>query len=307
MTGDHRKSVGIDIGGTKTAVAAVDFSGRIHARHTFETASERGFTAGLTALTESIEDVLGGARWLPSELSGIGIGCTGPVNPLRGTIHNPFTLPGWEDAEIVTDLGKRFPVPVILENDADAAAFGEYRFGAGRNANPVVIVTLGTGIGGATILNGAIQRGVNGDHPELGHIPIVSEGPPCYCGINGCWESLASGTAIALAGKAFQFEDSRAVFAAMSHNENAAAIIKRAITSTTAAAWTLLHAILPERIIIGGGVGEAYFDLFAEPIREKIRVATQIPKNKVQVVKAELGLDAGVIGAAALAFQNTNP
>jgi glucokinase len=298
-----RKSVGVDIGGTKTAVAAVDSSGRIHTKTTFETLSNLGFAVGLRSLSESIRRVLDEAHWSVDEVEGIGIGCAGPVNPLSGTIHNPYTLPGWEDANIVSELGQRFGIRVILENDADAAAVGEYHFGAGRNASPIVMITVGTGIGGAALLNGKIHRGINGEHPELGHIPIFHDGPDCYCGIKGCWESIASGTAIGLAGKSFDFEDSRAVFEQMTKDPRAANIISHAIKSTAIATWTLIHTFLPQKIIFGGGIGEAHFEIFAEAMREQVKVATQVPGNSVQIVKAELGQRAGVIGGAALAFQ----
>ena len=295
-----RQAIGIDIGGTKTVVAAVDGSGRVRARAGFATDSQRGFSNCLAELMENIRRVLTEANWKPEAFSGIGIGCTGPVNPRRGTIHNPYTLPGWDGADIVTPLREAFRVPTRLENDADVAALGELQFGAGRGASPLVMVTLGTGVGGAILVNGQIYRGVNGEHPELGHISVLPNGPECYCGTHGCWESLASGTAIAAAGKPFGFADSRAVFAAASAEANAAAIVQRAVSATATAAWTLLHTILPQRIILGGGIGEEHFDVFATGVRPQILLATQIPKNNVEIVKAELGNEAGVIGAACL-------
>jgi len=301
------KSIGIDIGGTKTAVAAVDSSGKLHARTVFETRSNRGFAAGLADLSKSIHRVLNDSGWAMDELEGIGIGCAGPVNPLRGTIHNPYTLPGWEEADIVSALRHESGLKVILENDADAAAVGEFRFGAGRDASPLVVATVGTGVGGAALLNGQIHRGIKGEHPELGHIPVLPGGPVCYCGTQGCWESLASGTAMSLAGKPFGLGDSRAIFAAFPDNKRAREIIERAVNATATATWTLLHTFLPQRIILGGGIGEAHFELFAAAMREQVRAATQIPKDSVEIVRAQLGQDAGVIGAAALAFQNTNP
>jgi glucokinase len=300
------KAVGIDIGGTKTVVAAVDGSGSVHGRNTFETRSERGFAAGLSELIESIHLVLKAAGWPAGVLAGIGIGCAGPVNPLRGTLHNPYTLPGWDGADIVTPLRKAFGVPAHLENDADAAAVGEAQFGAGRHASPLVMVTLGTGVGGALLIDGAIHRGVNGEHPEAGHVPVLIDGPECYCGTRGCWESIASGTAIATAGQEFGFKDSHAVFAAASGDANARAIVGRAVDATATATWTLLHTSLPQRIILGGGIGEEHFETFAAAMRRQIARATQIPKDRVEIVKAQLGNDAGVIGAACLALQITN-
>ena len=116
----------------------------------------------------------------------------------RGTINNPYTLPTWEDVPIVDFLVDRFGVPVSLENDADAAALGEYWQGAGRDVQRLCAVTVGTGIGTAYILHGKIVRGNGGWHPEGGHMIIDPSGPQCYCGAKGCWESLASGSAIAL-------------------------------------------------------------------------------------------------------------
>jgi glucokinase len=302
LTGTN-KAIGVDIGGTKTVVAAVDCSGRVLAQAVFETRSNRGFIAGLAELVETIGRVLTEANWSQETLCGIGIGCTGPVNPLRGTIHNPYTLPGWDDADIVTPLRQAFGVPVCIENDADAAAVGEFHFGAGRHANPLVMVTLGTGVGGALLVDGQIHRGVNGEHAELGHVPVLPDGPACYCGTKGCWESLASGTAIAAAGKPFGFRDSRAVFDAAPVDPRAAAIIERAVNATATATWTLLHTFLPHRILLGGGLGEAHFDSFAAAMRRQVSRATQIPKDSVEILKAQLGNDAGVIGAACLALQ----
>jgi len=305
MSGNE-KAIGVDIGGTKTAVAAVDAAGRIHAFASFETRSARGFSACLDELFSSVRKVVNEAKWTMAASCGIGIGCAGPVNPLHGTIHNPYTLPGWEDANIVTPLRNAFRVPVQLENDADAAGVGEFQFGAGHGASPLVMVTLGTGVGGAVLVRGQIYRGVNGEHPELGHIPVRSDGPECYCGTLGCWESLASGTAIAAAGRQFGFNDSRAVFAAAPNDARAANLVQRAVNATAMAAWTLCHSILPQRIILGGGIGREHFDVFATAIRQQLSRATQFPKDCVTIMPARLGNDAGVIGAAALAFQNTN-
>jgi glucokinase len=157
------------------------------------------------------------------------------------------------------------------------------------------------------LIDGQIHRGVNGEHPEAGHVPVTPDGPECYCGTRGCWESLASGTAIAAAGQAFGFKDSRAVFAASARDANARAIIERAVNATVTAAWALLHTSLPQRIILGGGIGEEHFETFAAPMRVQIARATQIPKDRIEIVKAQLGNDAGVIGAACLAVRNPKP
>jgi glucokinase len=295
-----RRALGLDIGGTKIVAAAVDAAGRIHARHAYPTESARGFATGLAQMRTALSRVLAEAGWPAGSLTGIGIGCAGPVNPQRGTIHNPFTLPGWDDADIVTPLREAFNTRVRLENDADAAAVGEYLFGAGAHASPLVMITLGTGVGGAILVNGEIYRGVNGEHPELGHVPVGPDGPECYCGRRGCWESLAAGPAIAAAGRPLGFTDSRAVFLAATLDANAAAIVQRAVDATATATWTLLHTCLPQRIVLGGGIGEEHFDRFAAAMREQVARATQVPKAGIEIVKAARGNDAGVLGAAGL-------
>jgi len=301
-----RPAIGIDIGGTKTVVAVVERSGQIRSRVEYATNSKRGFVACMDELIAEIRTVSQNAEVSEEKLCGLGIGCAGPVNSLRGTIHNPYTLPAWDDADILTPLREAFHLPVRLENDADAAAVGEYRWGAGCGASPLLMVTLGTGIGGAILVNGEIYRGLIGEHPEIGHIAVRPDGADCYCGTRGCWESIASGTAIAASGQRLGFADSRAVFAAASGDENASAIVREAVEATASALWTLVHTLLPQRIILGGGIGVEHFEPFAAAIRARLLRATQLPKKAgVDIVRAALGKDAGVIGAAGLAFSET--
>jgi len=295
------RAVGVDLGGTKMAVAAVDGTGAIRARLTLPTEAERGFERAVRRLGEAIEQVCAQAGWKPSELCGIGIGCAGPVDPARGLINNPYTLAGWDRCDIVSPLRARFGVPVRLENDADAAALGECFAGAGRGFDPVVMLTLGTGVGGAAIVSGRIYRGAGGEHPELGHLIVADDGPDCYCGARGCFESLASGTALAAAGQAHGYAEARAVFAAARAGEPAArGILDRALAAAAAAAWTIFHTFLPRRLILGGGIAEEHFDLFVAAMKTRLARATQFTVGAIEIVPAALGNDAGVVGAAAL-------
>ena len=166
------------------------------------------------------------------------------------------------------------------------------------------MLTFGSGVGGAVLVNERIYRGVNGEHPELGHIPVALVGPACYCGIRGCLESLASGTAIGMAGKELGLAAARAVFAsAASGNRAAQAIVERTLGAVATAGWTLCHTLLPQRLILGGGMMDEHFELFAAAIRDRLQSATQFTRAAVSVVRAALGNDAGVVGAAAIAFQ----
>lgn len=298
-------AVGIDIGGTKIAVGAVDAAGTILARTAFPTEAAAGFGRAVQRMLAAIDQVLSAAGRGRRDLAGVGVGSAGPLNSRRGTINNPYTLPTWDNCDILTPLRDALGVPACLENDGDAAAVGETFAGAARGCANVIMFTFGTGIGCGILVDGKIYRGCQGEHPETGHVPVEPDGPECYCGRRGCLESIASGTAIAAAGKAAGLEDSRAVFAAAAQGNAAArAILERATRATGVAAWTILHTFLPERIVLGGGIIEEHYELFAAPVRDAIAAAVQTPRAHLAVVKAQLGNDAGLLGAASLALQS---
>ncbi len=249
------RALGIDIGGTKIAVAAVEHRGAIVARTLLATEAERGFERAVGRIVEAANFVLAQAAWTNADLCGVGVGCTGPVSAERGIINNPYTLPTWSECDIVSALRTAFGRPVYLENDADAATLGECFAGAGQDSSRVVMLTLGTGVGGGVVIDGRVYRGTQGEHPELGHIPIDPDGPSCYCGTRGCLESIASGTSIGAAGRALGMSDSRDVFARCAQGEPAAAaILDRARSALGIASWTILHTFMPELIVLGGGV-----------------------------------------------------
>jgi glucokinase len=298
------QAIGIDIGGTKIALGAVDGKGAVLARTEFATESTSGFEHAVKRIISAVNQVTTQLGWQREDLCGIGIGCAGPVNPKRGTIHNPYTLPGWDGGDIITPLNRAFGVPVYLENDADAAVLGEAFAGAARDCSDVVMLTFGTGIGTGILVNSRIYRGCKDEHPEMGHIPIRPDGPDCYCGNRGCFESIASGRAIAEAGRVHNFHKSHDVFGAAGKGSPAAQeIVDRAVRATSTAAWTILHTFLPQRIILGGGIIDDHYELFAQPIREAIAAATMVPRQHITVAKAQLSNDAGLVGAASLALQ----
>lgn len=299
-----RKALGIDIGGTKIAVAAVRGNGEIAAETTLPTESEQGFGAGIRRIREAAHRVLDESGWTADELVGIGIGCAGPVDPVRGTIDNPYTLPGWTGGNIVAALGEAFSCPVALENDADAALLGEGYAGAGRGFDSLVMLTFGTGIGGAALVSGTLLRGAGGAHPELGHVPVDPGGPPCYCGTRGCFEAMASGSALSAAATAHGLGDARQLLARAAGGEALAQTLReRALGATASAATTLLHTLLPERMILGGGMMDERYEPFAEAVRGAIAKATQVPPGRVSVVRAQLGNRAGLVGAASIVLR----
>ncbi len=296
-----RFALGVDIGGTKIAVGAVDAAGEVHARRTVATDAEAGFDAGLERLTRAIDETLAEASIDVATLAGIGLGCPGPFDEASGRIENFYTLPGWEGSDIVTPLADRFGASVRLINDADAALLGEALAGAARGARVALMLTIGTGIGGAVLIDGAILRGAAREHPEIGHLIVDPTGPACYCGSRGCLESFAAGPALARAGAEFGYADAEAVFnAAEAGAAPAQAIVSRSADAMETAVWSLIHSFLPEVILIGGGMGERHFTLYREAADHAIARAVLAPAGAIRVVKAALGNDAGMVGAAAL-------
>jgi glucokinase len=299
MTPASGRALGIDIGGTKIAVAAVERTGGIVGEATVPTESDQGFPSGIRRILEAVALVLTEAGWTKGDLDGVGIGCAGPVDPVRGIIHNPHTLPGWPDADIVTPLREALGCAVVLENDADMALLGECGWGAGLGCDPVVMLTFGTGIGGAALVGGRLLRGVAGEHPELGHVPVDPQGPPCYCGTSGCFESLASGPALAAAARSLGLGHAADLFARAREGDPPALRLRGvALAATARATWTILHALLPSRLILGGGMMNGHYEVFAAAVGEAIARATLIPARRVTVARAQLGSRAGVVGAA---------
>ena len=299
-----RIAIGVDIGGTKIAVGAVDEAGAVKARRTVATDAEAGFEAGLARLARAVDETMAEAGVGPAALAGIGLGCPGPFDEESGRIDNFYTLPGWEGNDILSPLVARFGTPVRLVNDADAALLGEALAGAARGARIAVMLTVGTGVGGAALIDGAILRGAKGEHPEIGHLVVDPTGPECYCGSRGCIEALAAGPALARAGAAHGYADAEAVFtAAEAGDAPARAIVARGADAMETGVWSLVHAFLPEVILIGGGMGERHFTLYREAAERAVARAVLAPKGAIRVVKAALGNDAGMVGAAALMLE----
>lgn len=303
----------VDIGGTKIAVGIVDESGRVLARAERPTAPERGLADGLGRITTMLQETAARAG---GKLRGIGVGCTGPVDPLSGMIGDVEFLPGWEGANLAGELSRTFNICAAIENDADAAALGEAAWGAGRGAHRFIYVTVGTGIGGGLVFDGQLYRGVDGAHPEIGHHVIDPSGPACFCGARGCWESLASGPAMVrwmrengLAGiRDPETFDARSICAAAERGEPLAqATVAREAHYLGLGLANLVTLFVPDVIALGGGLMRSRH-LFWEPILETIRATCGlVPSAKVRLVPAALGPDAALIGAARVWLHRYHP
>jgi glucokinase len=292
----------IDIGGTKIAVGMVDDAGRVLSR--VETPTDpNDYAAGVEQIVRMLRKA---ASEEGAEISGIGIGSTGPVDPMRGEFGDVDFLPGWRGKKIVNDLTKILNVTVALENDGDAAALAEAAWGAGRNRSRLIYVTVGTGIGGGIILDGQLYRGVDGAHPEVGHQVIDPAGPECSCGFRGCWESLAAGPAMVAFYKgrnAARLGDDaitakRICELAQQRDAWGLAAVEHEALYLALGLANLINLFAPDAIVLSGSLMKSA-PLFLDRIRSVIRSGCRfVPAEKTELSLASLGEDANLIGAA---------
>lgn len=289
-------AIGVDLGGTHVRVGAFDEAGQLLGQNEAGIASI-GPDDGLRIIEQLIQSMLDSVN--ASALLGIGIGSTGPLDTQRGTINNPYTLAGWSNVPIVERLNKTFDVPVRLENDADAAALGEYWKGAGFGAQRLYAVTVGTGVGTSLIVDGSIYRGLDGSHPEGGHQLIDPNGPECYCGHRGCWESLISGPAIANAGRdSLNMDTASIAEAARAGNETALHIMQKAARDFSLGIVNIISFFVPDVLVLSGGVMKSA-DLFLPALEQTLKTPNpMVPFDSVRILPAQLGYYAGLYGGA---------
>ncbi|MGH3868475.1 MAG: ROK family glucokinase [Pseudonocardiaceae bacterium] len=308
-------TIGVDIGGTKVAAGIVDERGTIIATTHRDTPADD---------VSHIENVIAAAvRELTStyDVEAVGIGAAGLIDAQRSTVMFAPNL-AWRDEPLQASLARRLGLPVVVENDANAAAWAEARFGAGRGANHVVTVTVGTGIGGGIVVNGQLLRGQFGAAAEIGHVIVVPEGRRCGCGLRGCWEQYASGRALVreahelvracpdMAGELLGLADGRAenITGEMVTQAAAAGNVAALRCFEVVGMWLGrglggLAAILdPGLFIIGGGVSAAG-DVLRAPASAAFAASLtghgHRPVAELRI--AELGPEAGLVGAADLA------
>jgi glucokinase len=307
MTTRKRYSVGLDLGGTNLRAAAIDVDGE-----------QLGKISGNTNLKEGreavIEDMVSAIRWLAEKfgqeaLAGVGVVVPGFIDMHRGVIVGCNNLPAFEGFALRDDMSRRLGKPVILENDANAAAMGEKWLGAGREVEDLVLLTLGTGIGGGIICRGRILHGFVGMAGELGHLTVYPDGNPCGCGNNGCLEKHASATAITAMARLMQLGEnvsSEAVFE-IAHSRGEKAEKARRIFESMGSALGVCIANMvnifnfPLYLLSGGPLPA--WDLFAPAMFREIEKRSFTYRNtKTRVERATLGNEAGLYGAAYLPF-----
>jgi glucokinase len=294
----------VDIGGTKIAVGMVDCDGKVLARLERPTGADGSYEDAMRRVSEMLRAVAATAK---TQISGIGIGSTGPVYPLTGEFGNVNFFPHWQGENPVADLSETFDVTVAIENDGDAAALGEAGWGAGRNKSKLIYVTVGTGIGTGLLFDGQLYRGVDQAHPEIGHHLVDPSGPPCVCGFHGCWESLAAGPAMVawlernappeyphradLTAKRIAELARRGDDWAMRAVNNEGRYLGLGLAN-------LVTMFVPEVIVLGGSVMRSA-ELFLEEIRKTIAASCRlVPFAKTELALASMGEDSNLIGAA---------
>jgi glucokinase len=305
--GNDQQLVGaIDIGGTKVALGLVAHDGRVLAKRSILTRDLVNATIGVEAIAAGLIECIQESGVAPE---GIGIGCTGPVDPITGEIGKVANLPGWHGCRIVEEITSRIGIRTVMENDADAAALAEATWGSGRGVARFLYITLSTGIGAGFLLGGSVYRGAGGSHPEMGHHAIDPTGPPCYCGARGCWESLASGNALR---DWFLENDREARFSAdtlsartifelyVAGDRVAEQAVERLSYYVGLGIANLTTILVPDVIAFGGGLTRAsglFLDQAVRIFRER---CGEVPAERTLVRTAVLEENLDLAGAAAV-------
>jgi len=294
-------AIGVDLGGTKILAGVVSREGKVvrrHERATPQDSQEHVLAELAAAVAELLDD----------SVAAIGFGAPSPIDAKRGVVVRCVNLP-LEDAPLRDHMHERFGLPVGLDNDANAAAIGEWRAGAGRGVDDLVMLTLGTGVGGGVVSGGKPFRGGNGSGAELGHVVIVHDGRPCQgaCTGRGHLEAYVSGhAATAAAQEEFgpAADAHRLIRLANEGDEKAREILGELARYLGSGIGSFVNVFAPELVLLGGGFGVAAFDYIRGPAEEVARREALEPmRDAFRLAKAELGTAAGLIGAAFVGFE----
>jgi len=313
-----KRYIGCDLGGTNLRAAIVDIeTGAVLHHSNIPTLAREGHEAVMQRMADLFVQIVQTARLEMDDIGGIGIGVPGVLDLKKGeTLFLP-NLPGtWPHVPLRDTISNLTGLPVAILNDVRSITYGEWKFGAGRGVNSVAVLAIGTGVGGGLVINGQLYLGAGGTAGELGHMVIDYNGPRCGCGNYGCLEVYTSGPAIAAMGmKALaqglttkiselceynlnRITPELIARAAESGDEIASDIYEKAGFYLGVAASSVCAAVAPQRIILGGGVSHAGYLLLDPMKRTMLERVHTMPVEKVEVVLAQLGDNAGVIGAA---------
>ncbi len=310
------KRIGIDVGGTNVKIALVD-DGKIIYSNSVPTYAQMGYEYTVNNIKQAIRDLMKETETTSADIKGIGFDFPGQVDYKTGVVKLAPNIPGWVNVPIAQMIEDEFHIPTRIDNDVRCAALGEMNFGAGKGCQNFVCITVGTGIGSGLVVNGQLVRGAANAAGEIGHIKLqMKDGPICGCGDTGCLEAFASGPSIVAmaqdylkSGKSTKFREMAGdgeitPYIVAKAAEAGDPVAKRIFTIigeyVGMGLVSVINLLNPEKVIIGGGVAEAG-DLLLEPIRKTIKErAMVVARESVEIVPAELGNSAGVIGASML-------
>jgi glucokinase len=302
----------MDLGGTNLRVAGISAGGEVLALHREHTVAREGPGPVIGRIVAAIGRVSDGISAAGGCIRGVVLGAPGIISSREGTVVASPNLPGWRDVPLRNLVAAATGFPVLLENDANAAAYGEHWRGAGQGCDSMVLVTIGTGVGGGLILRGELWRGADGMAGEIGHVTVEPSGRTCRCGNAGCLETYASASAVVenyreLSGIEESVSAEEVSRRALEGDANARQSYREAGRSLGIAFAGLANLLNPERIVIGGGVLPAW-DLFMPAAEQEMRRRAFAPAaERVRFAPAALGDLAGVTGAAGLLWRNLAP
>lgn len=312
---------GIDIGGTKCAAAIAEAtSEKVLAQSRWPSEVDKGPQAMIRRMSDEVRKLL---TRTPGKLVGVGVACGGPLDRHSGLVLSPPNLPGWDRVSLTARLAASLGAPAWLENDANAGALGEFRYGAGRGCQNMVYVTISTGIGAGLMINGQLLYGLGESAGEVGHQTVLAGGPKCGCGNSGCLEMLASGSAIGRRARAAALAEpssARRLIESANNDLNqvtarhvadgarsgdpfARRIWSEAIGYLAIGLSNVVTILAPQRVILGGGMagaGDMLFEPLQAGIRQRVRL---VPVEQVEVLPAGLGPDSALRGSLAVAIQ----
>lgn len=309
--------IGIDVGGTNVKIALVNDLGQIIYSNSVPTRAEMGYEYTVNNIKQAIYDLLKETKSDSKDIEGIGFGFPGQVDYQAGIVKNAPNIPGWVEIPIAKIFEDEFHIPTRVDNDVRCAALGELKYGAGKGTENLICITVGTGIGSGLIINGKLVRGASNAAGEIGHIKLqMQDGPICGCGDTGCLEAFASGPAIVAMAEDYIKGGKSTKYREMANGnpitpyivcEAAKAgdpVAKRIFTIVGEyigiGLASVVNLLNPEKIIIGGGVADAG-DLLICPLVETLKKRSmKIAGETVEIVPAQLGNTAGVIGASLL-------
>lgn len=313
----NRWTVGIDFGATVIKLGLVAPGGRVARFLTLPSGTLSQPSVFIERVSRVVEELAESVGERASRLQGVGIGVPGTVDSRRGTVRSAVNIPGWYNMRLGPRLQRRLGCPCRVDNDANLVALGEWRFGAGREARQLVCLTLGTGVGGALIMDGALYRGANGSAGELGHLVVDPRGPRCGCGARGCLEAFVGTAGILRLGRRAvrQGAPRLAELVERAHGRMTPKVISKAARMGDTSArrvwvevgrWlgiglaSLVNLLNPDRVVIGGGVANAWRLFHPTLIKTMRTYAMASPARRVRIVRAQLGNSAGIVGAVLL-------